>query len=837
MSDVPSRYKRFNTQQTKQLCIALQIDGVPDVLTSAPLYTRIKFGDPIKYGDAGLVYGGLRPYTTASGGTYKNLISMKNSSTALSQRLESESGRASIANISLAFVDQDGYIANLFTPGAVVTDIMGREAIMYVGYSETSYPDDYVAMFRGTITSINMASATGTIQISDPNIKRKQEFFFSSKAKLDNPIDDSQTNMTIPSGISVLVPITDDLGNTDSSVTTYLKIEDEYIKYVADGSSTLAITRAQRGTAAAAHASGVDVSTCIQLEGTAIDLALKIMLSGWGESWTDKLSIASFGTFPDSDPTASHTNLVVLPVGTDAVRDFNLQEGDFFEFFAPMPKLPFIAKVVAIGDLGEDSNRLITIDQSVAKYNPGTAPSVWTYHIRSQYDVLPTELGMKLKPTEVDIAEHQFLNTTFQSVSDSQYSFFLTDTESSGKDFLEQEIYRPAGLFSLTRRGLCSVGISKPPIADETLVILSADNVINPINIKPTRQVNGRTFYNDVDFSYDPDDDGNFQQIYRTTDSDSLNEIGLFSPLTIEARGVRAATTDTATLDRIAKFILSRYKRGQVTFPISVQWGAGNLIEAGDTVAVSDGGNLKIPNFFSSDRYFGIKLFEVTQRNLDIPNGKVDLVLGAGVGAEASDRFATISPSSIVGDGSTTSRIVITDSYGAIFPGNEQGKWTQYLGEKVLFHSEDWDYQETVTLLGFDANFPYVALVDPPLSVPPSAGIIMDIEGYPQSSDPNEAEIYKQIHVFLDRSMPITAVTNNAVFSVAIADAAFIDAGQYIRVHDDDYTNDSGDVKVLSVDPASGLVTLEASLAFTPTTSMLVELGHFDDDGGAYRFI
>lgn len=837
MSSVPNRYKLFNSQQTKQLCIAVTISGVPDVLTSAQLFSRVKYGDPVHFGDTGLVYGGLRSYVNTDGSTYRALLSLKGSSTALSQKLESESGRASISNITLAFVDQGGYITSLFTPGVVVDDIMGREAVMYVGYSETSYPDDYLIMFRGTITSIDVSGGIGTIQISDPNIKRKQQLFFSSKSKLDQTMTSGQTTLNVPNGIGVLTPITNDQGVTDSSVTGYLKVEDEYIQYLSTGAPSLTLTRAQRGTSAASHAVGVDVSSVMQLEGNAIDLALKIMLSGWGQSWISKQAIYSFGVFPDTNPTESYTNLVVLPPGVDAVRDYNLQPGDSLGFVAPMPFHPFGAVVVAISDLNGDPNRVITMDQTIGKAAPSTTPMAWTFSIRSQYDVLPISLGMKLKPTEVDIGEHLFLKNTFQSIGSAQYSFFITDSIDNGKEFIEQEIYRPIGLFSLTRRGLCSVGISKPPIADEALVILSEDNVINPGNIKPSRQVNGRTFYNDVDFSYDADDAGNFQQIYRTFDTDSLNQIGLFSPLTIESKGLKSATTPTATLDRIAAFILSRYKRGMVTFPISVQWGDGNLIEAGDTVAVKDGGALQIPNFFTSDRFFGTRLFEVLSRTLDIPNGKVDLILGAGVGADASDRFATIAPSSVLDSGSTTSRVVIKDSYGAIFPGNEPGKWAQYIGLPVTIHSSDWSYQETVTLTGFDENFPYVAIVDPPLSAPPAAGLIMDTPSYPQSADTNYLDIYKQVHAFLDRSAPVLSGTSGSVFTVSTTDAAFIKAGSYVRIHKEDWSSDSGEMKVLTSDATTGIITLATGAGFTPDNTMLVDLLGFDDGGGAYRFI
>lgn len=846
MSGVPDKYKRFNTQQTKQLCIAVKIDGVPDVLTSAPLNARVKYGDPIHYGDPGLVYGGLRPYLNSDGSTYRALLSLKGSSTALSQKLESESGRASISNITLAFVDQNGYMTSLFTPGVVVNEIMGRAAVMYVGYAETAYPDDYLIMFRGTITSIDVSGGIGTLQISDPNIKRKQELFFSQKRSLSATLLAATTTVNMFSMPELAPPAQPVLPNSyvDPAISFYFQIDNEWIGAAISYSSlpNITLTRGARGTVAADHAAGAAVSGAVSVSGFAIDLALRIMISGSsdGDTWASLIPLYSIGDYPDTTPGVTTTSKIILGTGLDAIRDYNLTVGDWVYIAdgnsgLTNPWQPH--RVVTIGDPGTDSNRVITIDTTLTKQLPTSGPITATMGIRSQYDTFPSACGSGLNPTDVDIAGHLFLGSTFQSVGNTQYSFFLTATESNGKEFLETEIYRPIGLFSLTRRGQCSVGISKPPIADENLVVLSEDNVINPGNIKPSRQINGRTFYNDVDFSYDADDSGNFQQIYRTLDSDSLNDIGIFSPLVIESNGLKSATTTTQTLDRISAYILSRYKRGMVTFPISVQWGTGNLIEAGDTVAVKDGGALQIPNFFSSDRYFGTRLFEVLSRTLDIPGGKVDLILASGVGAEATDRFATIAPSSVVAAGSTTTRVVIQDSYGAIFPDNEQGKWTQYLGQLVTFHSQDWSYSETVTLTAFDPNFPYIAIVDPALSVAPSAGIIIDLAAYPQTSDPNSDEIIKQVHAFLDRSAPVLSGSSDIAFTISTADAAFVKVGQYVRVHNDDYTSDSLDQKVIAVDTSTGLITLKTAIGFTPDSTMHCELLGFDDGAGAYRFI
>ena len=44
MSDYPSTYLTLSAEQTKQLAVAIIIDGVPDVLTNVPVYTAIRYG-------------------------------------------------------------------------------------------------------------------------------------------------------------------------------------------------------------------------------------------------------------------------------------------------------------------------------------------------------------------------------------------------------------------------------------------------------------------------------------------------------------------------------------------------------------------------------------------------------------------------------------------------------------------------------------------------------------------------------------------------------------------------------------------------------------------------
>src|SRR5690606_26127750 len=126
------------------------------------------------------------------------------------------------------------------------------------------------------------------------------------------------------------------------------------------------------------------------------------------------------------------------------------------------------------------------------------------------------------------------------------------------------------GVYSLTRRGKLSVGITKPPIADENLVFLTEDNILDPQNIRPSRSTSSRHFYNEVQFYFDMDDEGEFRAVRKVEDEDSKEVTGLTSVLKIESQGSKSELNSDEVLNRIATFLLARYKRGAISFSVPI---------------------------------------------------------------------------------------------------------------------------------------------------------------------------------------------------------------------------------------------------------------------------
>lgn len=817
--------------------MVVEIDGLSTLLTTNALQTRVRYGDPnIKYGDPGLIYGGLRPLTDSSGNAlFKSLLSKEGSSLTLDQRLEPEQGRASVTTLSLTFIDKDKFMSQVISPGVLLPEILGRRVTVRVGYRQISYPDDYFVIFRGVISQATPFPGKVVMQFSDANIQRRQELFFTPTTQLASDISDSATTIPVVANEDFFQQIAGPDGTFDSGVKTYIQIGDEWMEYDETGFGTneFTVTRGARGTTAEAHSADDDVSAGIQIEDNALTLALKLMLSGWNGPYKTDVEIKNLA---DSGVPAIGTQpeYIVLPDGIDAKEVYGLTTGDYITVKnatnASNNKTVRIIDFLAVNDR---PNRIIVTDGTFIQ-ETGTPA---TMDLRSQFDTLPTTAGLKLEPVDVDVDEHTTVRNTFLSDAENALRFFITSEEASGKDFLERECYLPVSCYSLTRFGRLSVGITKPPIADERLSFLNKDNILNPNDLAPFRGLNNRAFFNEVQFFWDATDEGEFTNAIKFLDSESLSLIGISRVLPIRSKGARTDLGSNTLFEKRASFLLSRYKRGAEQIQsVQVSYGVGNLIEAGDVIALDDQGDLQITNLNTGERDIGIRLFEVVRRSIDYKYGKVKLDLIAGIGSEATDRFATISPSSELDNGSTASLLKIKDSFGALFPNNESRKWRDYIGNKIVVRPFDWSSYQEVTLTGIDPTDRFKLQISPPLTGAPPSGFIVDIPPYPTGADPIENVIYKSIHAFLDPTVIAVTGTTGQI-EVPTGDIGKFFVGSVIRVHDWEFTLDSGDVRVTAVDPTGSVIDVGESLGFVPTGGEYIDLIGFPDQGGAYRFI
>jgi len=845
---IPLNYLIQNEALVKNPVIVVKIKGLNDILSSTPVGTEILYGDvDVIYGAPGLVYGGLRPYTKqnedGSISTFRPYLNLDGSSLTIGQRLEPEQGKASVSLLTLSFIDYEGFMTQLISPGVLLPEILGAEIQVFLGFSNISYPQDFFEVFRGYISAVDDGPGTVNIQVSDPNIKRRQQLFYIAQSSLTGDISPSDTSIPVTSTGDFFAPIIGPDGNPNNSVHCFIQIDDEWIECVPDSGTTFSvIMRGARGTTADSHTSGTTVSAGIQIgdptyQVNALDMALQFMLSGWDGPWITGEPLLAIGPEPDPDPGTTTTDFITLPSGVDAVQDYGLVAGEWciLQGSSHGGNNNTLFQIVRFADFESQSNRLIYVNATLTKEQDTPA----TIGFRSQYDVLPVGAGLSLTPIDVDIAQHQLIKNIFLGGNGNDYIFFFSQSVDSGKDFLETQVYFPIGAYSLTRRGKLSCGYHSPPIANQNLAILNKDNVLDPQNIRPSRALNQRAFFNEIDISYNFDDAGDSLSNVVILDNDSLNAIGITSVLPISAQGVYAGYS-AAKLQKRAFFLLNRYKRGALMFTIKVNWKVGSTIEAGDIVTIQDYGNLQLANFNTGERGLDYQLFEVIDRTFDLKAGNVSLKLVGGLGATIQDRFATISPSSHTDTGCTSQKVIIKDSFGALYPGNESKKWAQYIGLPIVVHSKDWTVYAQVTLLSIDATNNYLLHVTD-LGFTPPADYVVDIAAYPNSPDPTENALYKVMHVFLSPTVLVTSGTDTTHFDVGGGDIGKFKVGAPVRIHSLDYSSDSGDLTVAGI--VGTTIQTSASMGFTPSAGFQVDLIGFPDfnpttnTGQPYRLI
>lgn len=832
----PPGYLALNSQRDKLLNIVVQIDGVPQTFSLVPVYEKLRYGDPrLTYGLAGLVYGGLIAKANVMP------ILKVDSGLNITQQIEPEQGRGSVATLSLQFIDKDGYMSKVISPGIIITEPLGNALVtVSVGYANSAFPGDYYKVFRGFISKTTSVAGVVTLELSDANIKRRQTIFLGGTSSLTSSIDSSQTNIPINDTSGFIQPIIGPDGSTyDPSVKTYLMIDDEYMTYGPTGISAGNITvlsrggSNSRGTTPSAHAIGTTVTNSVQFEGNVIDLALKIMLSGWGGPWMSDVPVTALGLSLDYlnvQPAA-----VVFPPGVDVVDEYGLTIGDYIAISGSTAGNDGSYIVEDIQDDLDDTNRMVILDRDLAMENPASSVRL---AFRSQYDTFPISCGLSNTPQEVDVGTFQQSRQFFFSSGFYRQRVAVLDTQNGqgGKDLIEGTLFLAMGIYSITRFGRISMAVTKPPIAGQTLVYLDQNNILEPDKIMVERALNTRRFYNVVSISYDLDDAGNYGNQANFIDTDSLTKITVASSLPINADGVKSDLGGNTAVQVRGEFILKRYKNAAYQITLKTNWEAGSQIEVGDIVALVDNGTLHITNLETGERNLGTQLYEVLQRQLTVQKGYAQLTLLSNLGYTLSQRFATIAPSSQVNDtGSTTTAVRIKDSYGARI-GSAPKKWARFTNLPIVVHDARWTRSAQVIFTGFDKTDPYLMLLASALPFTPQPDDIVDIAPYGTGTDKTVNALYKTLFTFVNPTLTVVSGISNTQFTVSSGDAAKISvAAANLFIHNGDYSIESAQVGVQSV--VSTTVTVVASLGFTPSAGQLVEGVGWQDGGGSYLIL
>jgi hypothetical protein len=609
-------------------------------------------------------------------------------------------------------------------------------------------------------------------------------------------------------------------GLYDSSVQTFIKIGDEYMQYspAGIGVDTITVTRAQLESLAVSHAVADEISNPVQLEGNILDLSLKIMLSGTTGPWIENVVVSSFGT----------SNSIVLPDGVDAVEDYGLARGDYVYVTGSVSNNSTFT-VKTFGDSGGYPNKVIFFNETIVPEFPTSG----VFSIRSQYDTLPDNLGNGLRPIDIDVERWQYIQTLFVSRPENVFRI-LIEEPMSPKELIEKEFLLPNSLYSATRFGRISCAATRPPLAGNTLVVLDSSNVKDPQTTTVQRSLNTRRFFNEVQYQFDYDTSGKSTNVTKILDSSSLSKTTVSSVLPIQAKGMRSDLGAQTLVDKRGGYLLRRYKDAAFEISLKTNWEAASLIQVTDTVAVYDNGGLQIANLNTGERDLGNQLFEVIEWSLDIKSGSSQLKLLSSPGYQVTDRFGGIAPSSQLDVGSTTSQVILKDSFGALYPGAEWKKWEPILGDSVVIRSSDYSIQYITTIISFDPIDPNKVVVNPALPLAPPANYVMELDQY---AEPNPAvnQKSKLLFQYIDPTLTVTSGVSTTQFNVSSGDALKVVPGLPVSIHNADFSIQSSEATVDTV--VGTLVTLKTAIEFIPSAGQLVELVGFLDNLGAYRIL
>lgn len=834
-----SNYDIANAQANKEPVLVLEIEGVPFVFGSETIYTTIRYDDPNVYYDGTYVYDGLRPLDPDK---QKKLIDRKGSSSTISQKLEQWDGKASIETFNIKLVDYQQIVSNLCAPGQVIEDIINRKVSVFFGFKNISYPEDYALIFKGYVNDVKIGQGMVSFTFTDPSSQRKQVLFNGSTSSLTTAVSNVDTTFVLSSTENLYRTITNAVGYDDPTVNIGLLIDGkEIVTYTnADiiSGTQVNVRRGQFGTAQVAHDAGVEVKMFLFINDNVVNIALKTMLSGWNGPYVENIRLRGI---INTDDGFTVPNSVTFEQGVDVTRDYGLTAGDFM-LLSGSP-FPSNNGTFLVSDIVNAGRTVLVSSSSFTQENPspGDIPTVAAF--RSKYDVYPVAAGLGLAPDDVLVSQHEYIRQVFLKYT---MQFKIIGQEMSGKQWIEENLFKPSGAYSLTQGSRISMGVTHPPLSTDLTKFIDSSNVVSPKDIVVERGINTRFFYNEVFFQYAYDPIGNtFNRSYRVIDADAQSRTRQVSVLQLDCKGLPDDPTSITIMQQRAARILLRYKYAAETIDLQTFFGVGHTIDAGDIVVLTDSDPpiMHIANTETGSRGIVGRVMEVQERTIDISQGRTKIKLLSNNGFSLTDRYGVISGASEIDESftNTTSLIKIKDSFGAIFPGAEYKKWTDYQGSWVRIHDTTYtnDAQAMFTL---DASNPYLVHLSPALPFTPGTGYAMEFSRYNDSSSSIDPVVKSQF-VFFDSTATIFSSTSTTSFVLNSGFSIRYQAGMTIYVMSPDGSRYSPDVKILSV--IGDVVTIGPiltggstnNLGFIPQSGDLVQLAGFKDGGAGYRLI
>lgn len=701
------------SQTTKEPNIVLEIEGVSTLFGAVTILRYALIGEDLIIGDpetddSAFYIGGF-----ARVADQDNAISLNDTSTSIRQTLNIDKGQiSSISNMSVALIDT-GEITKLITPGVKIQDILGANCKVYLGF--LGWPDDYATIFRGTITEASSDAGRVVLQINSPDDKKRTNIFKRIDTALTSAITSSQTTITLNSVVGILEKITGPSGSIDTGFETYVKIENEVVKFTyISGTQLLGCSRGQLNTIAAAHAADAETSSFYVISGNCVDVALKFLASGLNDYYKKDVAAASIGVVE----TETITNAIYFDT-QDVDYKYNVQVGDYVTSTGAVNAGNIFTYRVITDVVKTLTGSYIIVDGAALTLEVDSTALI---SFRSQYDVWPD--GAKLINDEIDFDEHLRLKRLF--LSNFNYTFYLKDTIDSAVTFLEEQIYSPVAAFSLPRKARASVGYHIGPIPGQDIKTLNFNNIKSASNSKLTRSTS-KNFYNEIVYKLDESAvEDKFLLGVITVSEDSKNQIKTANKtLTLEAKGLRSYDLGESIATSQSNRRLTRYRYAAESIKLQTTFGVGFPIEVGDIV-LYDGTGLQLPDIKTAAKNMAPRLFEVNNKDLNIKTGDITLEL-VDTNFSGSNRYCLISPSSYIAVGNSTTEFSIKSSFSSRFGVNEYRKWENIVGASIRVRNSDFTQVSDSKITDVQLN---TITVSPALNFVPSVDMILELTNY-----------------------------------------------------------------------------------------------------------
>ena len=790
-------------QKTPQ--IILCIDGVPLKFGTAEILRFPTFDeDPLLLFDDGLYFD--TPIRDSNGRDY---ISLDGTTSQLQQQIITEKGGSgSVPTFKVALINKNKELNQYFKTINNV-DLIGRDALIFLGFKGGVFPDDFINIFNGYVDSFQVSHGRYDLNIAHPDQKRRQKILNKVTTKTTAAIDNSQITIPVNRTSAWILPTLEQ----EENFKAYIRIDDEIIKVNEDVTSTQFndVLRNQLGTAVSEHDDESDVESFYRIEGKPIDLILKLLLSGGEEFYQEDVEIDRFIQLSTGD---NIQNAIFFQ--EDIVFNYNVKVGD---------------KVTVTGAANAENNFVERTINSIIKSFDGSYITVdggglvletdsnAVIKFKSQFNTMPTGFGLKPKNIDLDgIFETENIVGVLPDVD------FYIDDALEGREIIETEILKPLGLYSLSRKGRFSIKATLPPLVTGESAFIDENNITNIDKIKIGRNTT-KDFYNTVVYKIEKRAvDGRFRQGLIVANEDSFNRFKITRQLLIEAQAFRDEIATVNSLQNQAERIIDKYKFAPQTIKgLQVFFKDGYTIEAGDTI-VFGSDNMQLPNTEEGTDNFKPQLFEVSNKRMNVKTGQIVLdLINSAFGLDF--RYGVISPASIVQSKTSDKTLRLNKSFGNT--GNESLKYSNLVNSPMVIRDQNFTKEQLVTISQVGPNDDEITFKED-ISILIEDGDVLEIPDYNRASD-----IQKAIYVFLDPKEDVTAVTDASNIE---ADTSAMFIGCKIRVHNEDYSNLSQTVTISNI--IGNNIELEEPLNYVPAVNDLIDIiGFVDDSGDGYAHV